>query len=416
MEAATKQKQVTDQQLREAEEGLIRLLHAKNFPREWIRETAPEIMSQARTDFAARLAVEQVDNAVNLLVVIAYRRAIKFVRSERARPKETSIENFFHLADEATPTPEQETLDHDRQETLVRAMRELPERDRKLLALIYFRDMEIGVAGRRLGWSKASATRHHQAALERLRELVGDRELLGVEIAIPAFVVSRDYSAPHAAWIWIEGAAETLRDAAALGGNRIGPLAETGNAAAMGGAGRTAAGVCGAAVVACLAGAASGVVGPGIGVRDANEAPRLGNPHPAQETSASSPLRGQPASSSRDAQTAASGESRQRRPGSAARGQSASPARPVPAPRSRPATADPPVTTARQSINEFGVDRSELDEAFGAERPVENTPVSPQTSEPPAATRPQASVAGDGTSSASGGVPSGSQTSGEFGM
>lgn len=178
MEASVPRKQVTHRQLHQAEEGLIRLLHAKHFPPRWIKESVPEIMSQARTDFAARLAVEHVEDAVNLLVVIAYRRAIKFVRAERTRPRETSIENFFHLADESTPTPEQEVLAQDRQETLVKAMRHLPQRERKLLALIYFKDMQIGEAGRHLGWAKASATRHHQAALERLRELVGDRELL----------------------------------------------------------------------------------------------------------------------------------------------------------------------------------------------------------------------------------------------
>jgi len=415
MEAATKTQQVSDRQLCEAEEGLIRLLYAKHFPREWIKESVPEIMSQARTDFAARLAAEHVEDAVSLLVVIAYRRAIKVVRSERTRPRETSIENFFHLADESTPTPEEEILDHDRQETLIKAMGELPERDRKLLAMIYFKEMEIGAAGRRLGWSKASATRHHQAALERLREVVGDRELLGIEIALPAFVVVRDHAGPRAALIWIEGAAETLRDAATLGGGRMGPLAETGNAAAMGGAGRTAAGLCGAAVAVCLAGAAAGVVGPGIVALDAKEAPPPGRAHQAEATSAVSPLRGRPAVVADAPTPAGSGESGRRHHESVARGSSASPApRPVSRPPGRPATAEPPVTTSRQSVNEFGVDRGELEEASGsAGGAVENTPVTPQS---PAAARPTTNPAGAGSSKPSGESSQSSQTSGEFGM
>lgn len=415
MEAATKRERVTDRQLREAEEGLIRLLHAKNFPREWIRESVPEIMSQARTDFAARLAVEHVEDAVSLLVVIAYRRAIKFVRSERARPRETSIENFFHLADESTPTPEQETLDHDRQATLVTALGELPERDRQLLSLIYFKDMEIGAAGRRLGWSKASATRHHQAALERLRELVGDRELLGIEIAVPAFVLARDHPAPRAALMWIEGSAETLRDAVALGGGRIGPLAETGNAAAMSGAGRSAAGLCGAAVVACLAGAATGVVGPGVDVLDAREAARPGQAHQALETSTASPSPQRPAVAADAPTPAGSGGPGRRRRESVARGSSPSPApRPVSRPRGRPGTAEPPVTTPKRSVNEFGVDNGELDESTGsAGGAVENTPVTPHS---PAAARPTTSSAAEGSSKSSSGSSSASPTSGEFGM
>jgi RNA polymerase sigma factor (sigma-70 family) len=413
MEAGTKQKQVTDRQLREAEEGLIRLLHAKHFPREWIRESVPEIMAQARTDFAARLAVENVEDAVSLLVVIAYRRAIKFVRSERARPQETSIENFFHLADESTATPEQETLDHDRQETLVKVMRKLPERDRKLLALIYFKDMEIGAAGQRLGWSKASATRHHQAALERLRELVGDRELLGVEIAIPAFAASFHHAAPRAALMWIEGSAETLRDAVALRGSRIGPLAETGNAAAMGGAGRTAAGLCGAAVVACLAGAASGVVGPGIGVLDAEEAPRPST-QKARETSRALPLTVPPAVSAKAAPPSALGHSARRHRRSSATRVSSPPApRAVSEPRGRLATKEPPVVNSKQSVGEFGIESGEVDETSGSPGgAAENTPVPPQT---PTPARPTSS-ASENISKSSGGSSSGSETSGEFGM
>ncbi|HEX6205267.1 MAG TPA: sigma factor-like helix-turn-helix DNA-binding protein, partial [Solirubrobacterales bacterium] len=385
--------------------------HAKHFPREWIKEWVPEIMSQARTDFAARLAVEQVDDAVSLLVVIAYRRAIKFVRAERSRPKETSIENFFHLADESTPTPEQETLDHDRQETLVRVMGELPERERRLLALIYFNDMEIGAAGRRLGWSKASATRHHQAALERLRELVGDRELLGVEVAIPAFVISRDHAPPRAALMWIEGAAETLRDSMVLGGGRLGPLAETGNAAAMGGAGRTAAGVCGAALVACLAGAATGVVGPGI---DAKETSPPSRAHPARETSTASPHR-QPAGGTDGAATQAPERSTGDRGEAGSLERSPSPAsRSIPEPRERAATSNPPTASAAQTVNEFGLESGEAEEsAASPSGATENTPVSPQSS---SVARPATSSGNEGTPKPSGSSSSGSQTSSEFGM
>jgi hypothetical protein len=47
--------QITDQQLREAREGLIRLLHTKRFPREWIEQHVPDAMGQAQMDLSARL-------------------------------------------------------------------------------------------------------------------------------------------------------------------------------------------------------------------------------------------------------------------------------------------------------------------------------------------------------------------------
>ena len=47
---------ITGQQLREAREGLTRLLHKKRFPREWIEREAPDAMAEAEKDLAARLA------------------------------------------------------------------------------------------------------------------------------------------------------------------------------------------------------------------------------------------------------------------------------------------------------------------------------------------------------------------------
>ena len=147
---------VTDQQLHEAEEGLVRLLHAKRFPREWIERHVPEAMAQARTDFAVRLAAGREDETVNLLVVIGYRRALKLLSSQTSRPATTSLETIFHLADESTPTPEEEAIEHDREERVAKAMSHLPERERMLMALVYFEGMSIRAAGRRLGGPRAA--------------------------------------------------------------------------------------------------------------------------------------------------------------------------------------------------------------------------------------------------------------------
>jgi RNA polymerase sigma factor (sigma-70 family) len=185
MEAGTNRRQaVTAEELREAERGLVRLLHKKRFPREWIERNVPDVMAQARTDFAARLAAGKKDETVNLLVVIGYRRAVKVLDAQLAAPSTTSIETVFHLADESTSTPEEEAIEHDREERVARAMAYLPDRERKLMALVYFDGKSVRDAGRRLGWGKSSADRHHRAALEKLHELL-DRSLLSPEIHIP---------------------------------------------------------------------------------------------------------------------------------------------------------------------------------------------------------------------------------------
>jgi RNA polymerase sigma factor (sigma-70 family) len=405
MKATTKGELVTDQQLLEAEEGLSRLLHAKRFPREWIERHAAEVMAQARTDFAARLAAGRDDDTVNLLVVIGYRRALKVLRSQKTGPPTTSIENVFHLADESTPTPEEEAIEHDRQERIVKAMSHLPERERTLLALVYFKGMSIRAAGRKLGWGKSAVDRHHQAALDRLHAML-DRSLLGVEIAIPAFVASRHPSLPRSFTAWMQGAGETIRDAALLGSGRAAPVAESGNAVALSGAGRTAAGVCGAAVVACLAGAATGVVGPGVGALGVEESQPL-KTTPIHRQSSPAPF---DQGSTLGKVEADAGGSRQ-----GPRGQA--PTRPREAAQRSGGTKDQrqakaasaPAATGRQTTNEFGVESGELEEpTTSAEEPAptENTPISPSSepSPPPPA------------ESSGGGSAGGGGTGSEFGM
>jgi len=293
MEAGKAPEGVSVVELREAEEGLRRLLFAKRFSRAWVERHVPELMAQAQADFAVRLAAGREDETVGLLVVIAYRRALKVLRSEGSAPATVSVEEVFHLADEATKTPEEEAIDNDRQARLLKAIGHLPDREQKLLGLVYFAGHDVKEAGRRVGWSPSSAVRHQRSALEKLRELVGDRELLGVETAVPAFVLS-GYALPEPPSLgWLETATSQLREVFALLTQRYAPVAEAGNALAATGAGRTTAGVCGLAVAACLTAVTSGVVGPGVGVIDsdkgAEEAER-GPAHPAVVKEARPPL------------------------------------------------------------------------------------------------------------------------------
>ena len=195
---------------------------------------------------------------------------------------------MFDLADESTPTPEQQAIDHDRVERLQKAMSYLSEKDRKLLELAYFEGYTVREAGRELGWQKSSADRHHQAALKRLRSILGsDRDLLGVEIGLAAWVAGTVGGSQHdGKFVGLDAGVDLVREATAICAHRVAevwrklyPFSDPGNAAAASGSMR-AAGACGAAAVACIA---SGVIGPGVGGVDLVE--RLPQP-PKREKAA----------------------------------------------------------------------------------------------------------------------------------
>jgi DNA-directed RNA polymerase specialized sigma24 family protein len=260
------QPEVSKEQLREAEQGLIRLLFAKRFSREWIEQHVPEAMAQAQTDLAARIAAGREDETVGLLVVIAYRRALKALREEKRKPRTVTFDEVFDIADKYQRTPEQIVIDTDRQARLLRAIQYLPEKEKELLGLVYYGELDVKEAGRRLGWSSSSADRHHRAALAKLKALVGERSLLGADVAAPALIAS-NYSLPgRGLHHWLEAAGDRLRETLSWAVQRSAPLAEAGSAVGMSGAGRTTAGVCGLAVAACMAAVTSGALGPGVSV------------------------------------------------------------------------------------------------------------------------------------------------------
>jgi RNA polymerase sigma factor (sigma-70 family) len=168
---------ITPAELREAERTLKVMLGPK-FPSLWIAEHAQEVLGQAHVEYQVWMESNgPARSPVGWLCTCAYRRALNIRDSERRRPILDPLDTVFHLPDEQTPTPEQEAIDRDRQEHLCAAMSHLPEKEIKLLALVYFDKNSIREAGRKLGWQKSAADRHHDTAMEKLRAQVGHLDL-----------------------------------------------------------------------------------------------------------------------------------------------------------------------------------------------------------------------------------------------
>ncbi len=273
--AASSKQGVTGAQMREAERTLKVMLGAK-FPAVWIAEHSREVLGQAHVEYQEWLeANPPARSPVGWLCTCAYRRAQNLRDSERRRPNLDSLDTVFHVPDERTPTPEQEAIERDRQERLRGALSHLPEKEVKLLALVYFEDNSIREAGRKLGWQKSAADRHHGEAMKKLRALVGDdRSLFSpATLGLAAYLACRGGRFSRLLDAVVTPARELLAigaELASLAGRRLGDLARTlspfsdaGTAAANSGVGR-AAGVCGAGIVALVCVGAAAVVAPGL--------------------------------------------------------------------------------------------------------------------------------------------------------
>ncbi len=266
---------VTADQFREAERG-ARLILAKNFSAAWITKNARDLLAQANIEYAAWLKDNPpARNPVGWLLNCVYWRAQNLLDAESRRPPTASLDAVFHLPDESTPDPERQALDHDRQSRLQEALSHLPEKEQELLALVYYENHSIREAGRKLGWRKSAADRHHRAAMEKMLALVGDRTLLSPAILGPAAWAVLNAEGRRS----LLALRDPLREAVALGteaasiaahrlgelARRLSPFADAGNAAAAGGGGRVL-GYCGATAGVLVCGLlGSGAVGPGLG-------------------------------------------------------------------------------------------------------------------------------------------------------
>ena len=373
---------VSGEHLREAERGFLALLRAKRFPAAWIDKNVIDLLAQAASEYAAWMQGHPAEpNPVGWLITCAYRRAINLLDSERRRPPTTSLDAVVDLTDKGTPTPEQEALANDRHRRLREALGHLPAKDRKLLSLVYFEERSVREAGRRLGWRKSAADRHHRAALERLREIVGDDRTMfsPAVLGLAAWVViAEDRGAglkalPRTlATLAHDAGAPVAELARRLGSGirRLLPIAEPGGAAASAGAGRVA-GACGAGLVAAVCGlVVAGVHPPLPGAGEPASKPQVAVPKPrvSREQVAAEPQASPEGESGGHSERQ---ESTKRRSGSAER--SASSRRPA-APES--------TESSQQVVEEFGVERESAGEGqVGA--PATNGSSEPSASSPP---------------------------------
>jgi RNA polymerase sigma factor for flagellar operon FliA len=83
----------------------------------------------------------------------------------------TSLEAEREPADERAKAPDQAVEDAEGGERVRAALAALPAKERRLLELYYFGDLNLEDAGKKMGLSKSWASRLHARAVEHLRQL-----------------------------------------------------------------------------------------------------------------------------------------------------------------------------------------------------------------------------------------------------
>jgi RNA polymerase sigma factor FliA len=88
----------------------------------------------------------------------------------------TSIEAARDAPDDRFQAPDEAVLEAEGRERVRAALATLPEKERRLMELYYFADMNLDAAGKKLGLSKSWACRLHARAVNHLREALEEGE------------------------------------------------------------------------------------------------------------------------------------------------------------------------------------------------------------------------------------------------
>jgi RNA polymerase sigma factor (sigma-70 family) len=261
--------------MEEVRRGFTRLLVKRRYHPEFVFKHADELLATAHTEYVRYLnkGVE-IEDPVAWMIHCAWRRLQNVLTAGNCRPQEVSSEMLAELVDEVTPTPTQIAEDADRIRKIHSAIAKLDAPQRQLVALMYFEDMALAEAARRLGWHESKARRCHDASMKRLYKslAVKSSDQLAAEIGLVAWLSFAGSSSAFHLPAGLEAALDKAADGASglwarahdlvrrftLGGG-----GDTATVLTISGTGR-AVGACATVAVACVVGA-GGIVGPGIG-------------------------------------------------------------------------------------------------------------------------------------------------------
>jgi RNA polymerase sigma factor FliA len=130
-----------------------------------------EVAEREAGEKAANLAGASPDKSQDKSEIL---EAIAQILSGVATVHIASMEAARDAPDDRFQAPDQAMLEAEGRERARAALAKLPEKERQLMELYYFADMNLQDAGRKLGLSKSWASRLHARAVNHLREALDE--------------------------------------------------------------------------------------------------------------------------------------------------------------------------------------------------------------------------------------------------
>ncbi|MBS1888775.1 MAG: hypothetical protein JSU06_16450 [Actinobacteria bacterium] len=339
---ARQKQELSPAEMKRARDGFRGKLFRLRYSPQFIENNCDELLGIAHSEYAR--AIDQgveIRDPVAWTIHCAWRRTQNLLQAENHQPRNVSTEAVEPIvADE--PAPEELVEIEDRARKVREAVAKLSVDQKKVIALTFFEDFSVREAAKHLQWKPARVQHHRDMALRELRRFlpVADSDELVVDVGLAAWLAVAGGGLLH-----FPGGFEVVLDKAADGGSSlwakahdlarrftIGGGNDAASAVASSGVARTAGACATGAAIVCIAGASTGIVGPGIpgladrggnetthhkATRPAARQPKRTPPPVAAatsvapaETNASESMSAPPSSANRESPKVAGGESR----------------------------------------------------------------------------------------------------------
>ena len=178
-------------ELEAARLGFTQMLRRKRFSARFIEANAEDLLARARFEYTRAVSRgAEIHTPAGWLINCAWRRTQNLLEAQSVRAdlrldREGGRDRRRGDADAGAGRNRRRPGAQDR-----RCRRAALTDQRTLIELSYFEGMSVREAGRFLGWHSSKAQRCHEAALRRLREILGieDVDALAIEIGLAAWV------------------------------------------------------------------------------------------------------------------------------------------------------------------------------------------------------------------------------------
>jgi RNA polymerase sigma factor (sigma-70 family) len=169
--------EVSEYVLGEAHSVFRRKLYRRGFPRYFVENDAEDAFAQAGLELSIVLGRgERVFNPSGWLINCAWHRAVNRTVREKRSPTVLVPDDQLERAGDERPGVVDEILQDEQAAAVRLAIRQLTEQEQTVVRLLFYEELSIRGAAKKLGWTPSRVQRRKESAERKLSRLIS-REL-----------------------------------------------------------------------------------------------------------------------------------------------------------------------------------------------------------------------------------------------